>query len=70
MLRLIRSKNNQTSEEGKELKGVPSRLLECYCSPLFDPLLDMDPKQQANWIAKKHERVSKIYLFASPPSLY
>jgi hypothetical protein len=53
MLHLIWSKdNNATSEDGKELKGVRSRLLECYRSLYFDPLPDMEPKQQVNRIAK------------------
>ena len=53
MLHLIWSKdNNSTSEDGKELKGVRSRLLECYRSLYFDPLPDMEPKQQVNRIAK------------------
>ncbi|TDL22771.1 hypothetical protein BD410DRAFT_898004 [Rickenella mellea] len=53
MLHLIWSKdNNSTSEDGKELKGIRSRLLECYRSLYFDPLPDMEPKQQVNRIAK------------------
>ncbi|KAI0941851.1 hypothetical protein AcV7_002423 [Taiwanofungus camphoratus] len=53
MLHLIWSKDNSaTSEDGKELKGVRSRLLECYRSLYFDPLPDMEPKQQVNRIAK------------------
>ncbi|EGO04014.1 hypothetical protein SERLA73DRAFT_69808 [Serpula lacrymans var. lacrymans S7.3] len=53
MLHLIWAKdNNSTSEEGKELKGVRSRLLECYRSLYFEPLPDMEPKQQVNRIAK------------------
>ncbi|KAF8556860.1 hypothetical protein OG21DRAFT_1506074 [Imleria badia] len=53
MLHLIWSKdNNQTSEDGKELKGVRSRLLECYRSLYFDPLPGIEPKQQVNRIAK------------------
>ncbi|KAF9233399.1 non-SMC mitotic condensation complex subunit 1-domain-containing protein [Melanogaster broomeanus] len=53
MLHLIWSKdNNQTSEDGKELKGVRSRLLECYRSLYFDPIPDMEPRQQVNRIAK------------------
>ncbi|EMD38787.1 hypothetical protein CERSUDRAFT_133306 [Gelatoporia subvermispora B] len=53
MLHLIWSKDNSaTSEDGKELKGVRSRLLECYRSLYFDPLPDLDPKQQVNRIAK------------------
>ncbi|KAF8137642.1 non-SMC mitotic condensation complex subunit 1-domain-containing protein [Boletus edulis] len=53
MLHLIWSKdNNQTSEDGKELKGVRSRLLECYRNLYFDALPDMEPKQQVNRISK------------------
>ena len=53
MLHLIWSKDNSAmSEDGKELKGVRSRLLECYRSLYFDPLPDMEPKQQVNRIAK------------------
>ena len=53
MLHLIWSKdNNATSEDGKELKGVRSRLLECYRSLYFDALPDMEAKQQVNRIAK------------------
>lgn len=53
MLHLIWSKdNNSTSEDGKELKGIRSRLLECYRSLYFEPLPDMEPKQQVNRIAK------------------
>ncbi|KII87644.1 hypothetical protein PLICRDRAFT_643063 [Plicaturopsis crispa FD-325 SS-3] len=53
MLHLIWSKDNSsTTEDGNELKGVRSRLLECYRSLYFDPLPDMEPKQQVNRIAK------------------
>ncbi|KAI0074195.1 hypothetical protein K474DRAFT_1665696 [Panus rudis PR-1116 ss-1] len=53
MLHLIWHKDNSsTSEDGKELKGVRSRLLECYRSLYFDPIPDMEPKQQVNRIAK------------------
>ncbi|KAH7913093.1 non-SMC mitotic condensation complex subunit 1-domain-containing protein [Hygrophoropsis aurantiaca] len=53
MLHLVWSKdNNSTSEDGKELKGVRARLLECYKSLYFEALPDMEPKQQVNRIAK------------------
>ncbi len=53
MLHLIWSKDNSSlSEDGKELKGIRSRLLECYRSLYFDVLPDMEPKQQVNRIAK------------------
>lgn len=53
MLHLVWSKDNSsTTEDGKELKGIRSRLLECYRNLYFDPLPDMEPKQQVNRIAK------------------
>ncbi|KIJ36936.1 hypothetical protein M422DRAFT_178703 [Sphaerobolus stellatus SS14] len=53
MLHLIWSKDNtSTTEDGNELKGIRSRLIECYRSLYFDPLANMDPKQQVNRIAK------------------
>ncbi|KAA1474981.1 hypothetical protein DENSPDRAFT_908815 [Dentipellis sp. KUC8613] len=53
MLHLIWSKDNSSmSEDGKELKGIRSRLLECYRSLYFEALPDMEPKQQVNRIAK------------------
>ena len=63
MLHLIWSKDNNssTSEDGKELKGVRSRLLECYRSLYFDPLPDMEPKQQVNRIAKN--MIEYVYFF-------
>lgn len=54
MLHLIWSKDNSnsTSEDGTELKGVPQRLVETYRSLYFDPLPDLEPKEQVNRIAK------------------
>ena len=53
MLHLVWHKDHSaTSEDGKELKGIRPRLLECYRSLYFDPLPDMEPKQQVNRIAK------------------
>ncbi len=53
MLHLVWSKDNSsTTEDGKELKGIRSRLLECYRNLYFDALPDMEPKQQVNRIAK------------------
>lgn len=53
MIHLIWTKdNNSTNEDGNELKGIRSRLIECYRSLYFDPLPDMEPKQQVNRIAK------------------
>lgn len=54
MLHLIWTKDNSgsTSEEGKELKGIRQRLLECYRSLYFMPVPDLEPKAQVNRIAK------------------
>jgi condensin complex subunit 1 len=53
MLHLIWSKdNNATSEDGKELKGVRAKLLECYRSIYFDHVPDLEPRQQVNRITK------------------
>ncbi|KAH9887887.1 non-SMC mitotic condensation complex subunit 1-domain-containing protein [Cubamyces lactineus] len=53
MLHLIWSKdNNATSEDGRELKSVRSRLLECYRTMYFEPVMNLEPKAQVNRIAK------------------
>jgi condensin complex subunit 1 len=53
MLHLIWSKdNNSISEDGKELKGVRSRLLECYRNLYFEQLPGMAPNQEVNRMAK------------------
>jgi condensin complex subunit 1 len=53
MLHLIWSKDNTSStEDGKEVKGVRSRLLECYRNLYFEVVPDMSPKEQVNRITK------------------
>ncbi|KAI0723732.1 non-SMC mitotic condensation complex subunit 1-domain-containing protein [Cerioporus squamosus] len=53
MLHLIWAKdNNSTSEDGRELKSVRSRVLECYKSLYFEPLQNLDGKQNVNRIAR------------------
>ena len=54
MLHLIWTKDNNSSssEDGKELKGIRQRLLECYRFLYFDPIADLEPKDQVNRIAK------------------
>lgn len=54
MLHLIWTKDNNAPivEDGKEIKGVRQKLLECYKHLYFDPLEDLEPKQQVNRIAK------------------
>jgi hypothetical protein len=53
MIHLIWSKDNaSTSEDGKELKGIRSKLIECYRNLYFEAVPDLDAKQQVNRIAK------------------
>ena len=53
MLHLIWAKDDSaTTEDGAVLKGIRSRLLECYKSLYFEPLDGIEPKQQVNRIAK------------------
>ncbi|KAF9066748.1 non-SMC mitotic condensation complex subunit 1-domain-containing protein [Rhodocollybia butyracea] len=54
MLHLIWSKdNNATSEDGKELKGVRARLLECYQEMFFSPNPDLKTgKEQVSEISR------------------
>lgn len=41
MLHLIWAKDNSTVEDGKEVKGVRSRVIECYRKLFLDPLADL-----------------------------
>ncbi|KAG8995637.1 Condensin complex subunit [Tulasnella sp. 427] len=54
MIHLIWTKDNSatSTEDGKELKGIRSKLVEVYRLLYFDPLPDLEPKQQINRIAK------------------
>lgn len=53
MLHLIWHKDNSsTSEDGKELKGIRSRVLDCYRHLYFDPVPDLDAKAQVVRISK------------------
>ena len=62
MLHLIWTKDNSsTTEDGNELKGIRSRLIECYRSLYFDPLPDIEPKQQVNRIAKNMIQYDVIF---------
>lgn len=68
MLHLIWAKDNSlTSEDGKELKGVRSRLLECYRQIYFDPLADpnMSGKQQVNRITKNMIECASTFIFSA-----
>jgi condensin complex subunit 1 len=53
MLHLIWSKDEATTEEdGKEVKGVRSRLIECYSQLYFEPIADLSAKEQVTRVAK------------------
>ncbi|KAJ3506594.1 hypothetical protein NLJ89_g6784 [Agrocybe chaxingu] len=54
MLHLIWTKDNSnsTSEDGQELKGIRRSLLEVYRNLYFDPIADLDAKEQINRITK------------------
>ena len=65
MLHLIWNKDNNSlsSEDGKELKGVRQRLLECYRLLYFDPIAELEPKDQVNRIAKN--LIEYVYALSS-----
>lgn len=54
MIHLIWTKDNNTttSEDGKEVKGVRQKLLECYKSLYFEEVEGLDPRSQVKRIAK------------------
>ncbi|KAG9085131.1 Condensin complex subunit [Ceratobasidium sp. UAMH 11750] len=53
MLHLIWNKDTgSTTEDGKEVKGVRLKLIECYRSLYFDPIAGLDAHSQVNRIAK------------------
>jgi condensin complex subunit 1 len=69
MLHLIWAKENTSpTEDGKEVKGIRSRLLECYRNLYFDALPNMNPKEQVNRIAKN--MVECVFSFSSQTSLF
>ncbi|GAA99455.1 uncharacterized protein L969DRAFT_93915 [Mixia osmundae IAM 14324] len=52
MLHLIWAKDNSTMEDGQEVKGVRSKLVECYKTLFFDALPDLIPKDNVSRIAR------------------
>jgi condensin complex subunit 1 len=52
MVHLIWTKDNNTNEEGTELRGVRSSLLDVYRSLYFDASPDESPKENVNRITK------------------
>ena len=64
MLHLIWVKdNNSTGEDGREVKSVRSRALECYKLLYFEPLQNLDAKQNINRIARN--MIEYVNLFSS-----
>ncbi|KAK4048019.1 condensin complex non-SMC subunit Cnd1 [Microbotryomycetes sp. JL201] len=53
MLHLIWSKDEATTEEdGKELKGIRSKLIECYTQLYFEPVANLSEKDQVNRVTQ------------------
>jgi condensin complex subunit 1 len=53
MIHLIWTKDNTSAgEDGKELKGIRAKLLECYRNLYFEPMPGIEPKQQVSRITK------------------
>ena len=54
MIHLIWTKDNNTTttEDGKEIKGVRQKLLECYKTLYFEEVENLDPRGQVKRIAK------------------
>lgn len=53
MLHLIWSKDEvSTEEDGKEVKGIRSRLIECYSQLYFEKVGDLTEKEQVNRVAR------------------
>lgn len=53
MLHLIWAKDNSSiGEDGKELKSVRSKLLECYKTLYFEPDPALEPKANVNMITR------------------
>jgi condensin complex subunit 1 len=53
MLHLIWAKDEATTEEdGKELKGIRSRLIECYSQLYFDPQPDLSGKDNVKKVVQ------------------
>ena len=52
MVHLIWTKDNSATEEGSELRGVRSSLIDVYRGLYFDISVDESPKENINRIAK------------------
>lgn len=52
MLHLVWSKDQSTIEEGREVKSVRKKLIESYKQLYFEPLPDMQPKENVSRIAR------------------
>ncbi|KAM0749558.1 hypothetical protein T439DRAFT_315829 [Meredithblackwellia eburnea MCA 4105] len=70
MLHLIWSKDEATTEEdGKEVKGIRSRLIECYSQLYFDPIPDLSEKDQVSRVAKNVIELTRDATLAELTSL-
>lgn len=52
MLHLVWSKDQSTIEEGREVKSVRKKLIESYKQLYFEPLPDLQPKENVSRIAR------------------
>lgn len=70
MLHLIWSKDEATTEEdGKEIKGIRSKLIECYTQLYFEPLPDLSPKDNITRVAQNLIELTRDATLAELTSL-
>lgn len=70
MLHLIWSKDEATTEEdGKEIKGIRSKLIECYTQLYFEPLVDLSPKDNVTRVAQNLIELTRDATLAELTSL-
>ncbi|ORY92830.1 non-SMC mitotic condensation complex subunit 1-domain-containing protein [Leucosporidium creatinivorum] len=70
MLHLIWSKDEATTEEdGKEVKGIRSRLIECYSQLYFEPQPDLTEKEQVIRVAQNVIELTRDATLAELTSL-
>jgi condensin complex subunit 1 len=69
MLHLIWVKDNSAvvADDGKELKGIRSRVIECYKELYFEAVVDLTPKQQVSRIARN--MIESVQTLSRPLSL-
>ncbi|GAA5965910.1 hypothetical protein JCM21900_006039 [Sporobolomyces salmonicolor] len=71
MLHLIWSKDDAptTEEDGKEVKGIRSRLIECYSQIYFEPPADLSQKDQVAFVARNVIELTRDATLAELTSL-